>query len=288
MCFGHWCECTRPAGSGLHEDFERKQDLTLLEFKRIHLPIMNDVEAETVSGDDKTLTFKAVKDGVTREYMISYGSVQTVGSNNKVANGYNVITDGRDELSASGMNAIVEIKAGGSAVIKNCSGINIIYLNSGSSLTVKGDCTARVIVRSGAPAISIENGGKLANTGNDLAGAVITNNVLAEINGSNIGTVQATFTGWPANVLPANSRVNNITINCAATTQIVNQAQINKFQNLSNVNLTLTGVSGFIGGMEDKRRKNLAVCRSICIFAASNPRNERKQGYEVPDRNTVV
>ena len=105
---------------------------------------MNDVEVETVSGDDKTLTFKAVKDGVTREYMISYGSVQTVGSNNKVANGYNVITDGRDELSASGMNAIVEIKAGGSAVIKNCSGINIIYLNSGSSLTVKGDCTARV------------------------------------------------------------------------------------------------------------------------------------------------
>ena len=156
---------------------------------------MNDVEVETVSGDDKTLTFKAVKDGVTREYMISYGSVQTVGSNNKVANGYNVITDGRDELSASGMNAIVEIKAGGSAVIKNCSGINIIYLNSGSSLTVKGDCTARVIVRSGAPAITIENGGKLANTGNDLAGAVITNNVLAEINGSNIGTVQATFTG---------------------------------------------------------------------------------------------
>ena len=216
----------------------------LLQFTTSHLPIMNDVEVKTVSGDDKTLTFKAVKDGVTREYMISYGSVQTVGSNNKVANGYNVIADGRGELNASGKNAIVEIKAGGSATIKNCSGINIIYLNSGSSLTVKGDCTARVIVRSGAaPTINIIENGKLSNTGNDLAGAVITNNVLAEINGSNIGTVKAKFNGWPSDVLPANSMVNNITIDCAARTQIINQAQINKFQNLTNVNLTLEGVS---------------------------------------------
>ena len=97
-----------------------------------HLPIMNDVEVEAVSGGDQTLTFKAVKDGVTRKYMVSYGSVQTVGNNNKVANGYNVITDGRGELDAAGKNAIVEIKSGGSAIIKNCSGINIIYLNSGS------------------------------------------------------------------------------------------------------------------------------------------------------------
>lgn len=208
-----------------------------------HLPIMNDVEVEAVSGGDQTLTFKAVKDGVTRKYMVSYGSVQTVGNNNKVANGYNVITDGRGELDAAGKNAIVEIKSGGSAIIKNCSGINIIYLNSGSSLIVKGDCTARVIVRGGAPTIDIQNGGKLANTGNDLNGAVITNNVLAEINGSHIGTVKATFAGWPANVLPANSRVNNITIICAAATQIINQAQINKFQNLSKVNLELTGVT---------------------------------------------
>ncbi len=208
-----------------------------------HLPIMNDVEIETVSLDDQTLTFKAVKDNVTRKYMVHYGSVQTVGGNNKVANGYNVITDSRGELNAAGKNAIVEIKSGGSATIKNCSGINIIYLNSGSSLTVKGNCTARVIVRSGAPTIEIQNGGKLANTGNDLNGAVITNNVLDEINGSHIGTVSATFAGWPANVLPANSRVNTITIICAAATQIINQAQINKFQNLSKVNLTLTGVT---------------------------------------------
>ena len=208
-----------------------------------HLPIMNDVEVETVSLNDQTLTFKAVKDNVTRKYMVSYGSVQTVGGNNNVKNGYNVITDGRGELNAAGKNAIVEIKSGGSATINNCSGINIIYLNNGASLTVKGNCTARVIVRGGAPTINIVNGGKLANTGNDLIGAVITNNVLAEINGSHIGTVSATFTGWPANVLPANSRVNNITINCTATTQIINQAQINKFQNLSKVSLTLTGVT---------------------------------------------
>lgn len=229
-----------------------------------HLPIMNDVEIETVSADDKTLTFKAVKDNVTRKYMVSYGSVQTVGGNNKVANGYNVITDSRGELNAAGKNAIVEIKSGGSATIKNCSGINIIYLNNGATLTVKGDCTARVIVRGGAPTIEIQNGGKLANTGNDLNGAVITNNVLAEINGSHIGTVSATFTGWPANVLPANSRVNNITINCTATTQIINQAQINKFQNLSKVSLTLTGVT------EIQSSENVTLNNMWSITAPAN------------------
>ena len=232
-----------------------------------HLPIMNDVEVTAVENSDKTLKFKAVKDGVTREYKISYGTVQTVGTDNKVANGYNVITDGRGELSASGKNAIVEIKDNKSATIKNCSGINIIYLNAGSTLNVKGNCTARVIVRRDGSGnaqtayINITENGKLSNTGNDLAGAVIDNTPQAEINGSNIGTVKATFNGWPSNVLPANSRVNNITITCAATTQIINQAQINKFQNLSKVNLTLTGVS------EIQSSENVTLNNMVSIVA---------------------
>ena len=213
-----------------------------------HLPIMNDVEVTAVENNDKTLKFKAVKDGVTREYKIEYGAAQVLTDDN-VKNGYNVINSDRGELNASGKNAIVEIKGSKSATIKNCSGINIIYLNAGSTLNVKGNCTARVIVRRDGSGnaqtayINITENGKLSNTGNDLAGAVITNNVLAEINGSNIGTVKAKFNGWPSDVLPANSMVNNITIDCAARTQIINQAQINKFQNLTNVNLTLEGVS---------------------------------------------
>lgn len=242
----------------------------LLQFTTSHLPIMNDVEVEAVSADDKTLTFKAVKDGLTRSYMISYGSVQTL-ANNNVNNGYNVIaTDlstGGGELNASGKNAIVEIKSGGKATIRNCSGINIIYLNAGSTLTVKGDCTARVIVRSGAPTINIENGGKLANTGNNLGGAVIDNTPQAEINGTTNSTqVKATFNGWPANVLPGNSRIKYITISCAAATQIINQAQINKFQNLSDVNLTLTGGVTEIQSSENVTLYNMY---SIAVLGSS-------------------
>lgn len=256
-------------------------DTALLKFKT-HLPIMNDVEVVKVCPTNDTLTFKAVKDGVTRNYMVHYVSVQTVNKeNNNVLNGYNVINDKCGELNAAGKNAIVEIKSTGSATINNCSGINIIYLNGDAKLTVKGDCTARVIVRGGAPTIEIQNGGKLANTGNYLKGAAITNNVLAEINGSEIGTVSATFDGWPANVLPANSRVNNITINCAATTQIINQAQINKFQNLSKVNLTLTGVT------EIQSSENVTLNNMKSITSTSVQPTTWKQTTSTTDNITI-
>lgn len=203
---------------------------------KTNLPIKGDVEITRVDG--KTLTYKAVVDDKTYEYSIAY-DVNAFPNSTTISNGYNVISSG--ELTghqASGKNAVVEI-SGGEVELKNTTGINLIYVNPGATLKVNANCDVKVIVRDGGNINII--GGKLTNTNNYFKNAVIQNNVLAEINGKEIGTVKANFNSWPVANINANTKINDVTIACAET-EIIDQAQINIFSNLRQVTMTLNGL----------------------------------------------
>lgn len=202
---------------------------------KTNLPIKGDVEITSVNG--QTLTYKAVVDGKTYNYSIRY--TQPFPTSTTISNGYNVLTSGKLEgNNASGKNAVVEI-ASGEVELKNTTGINLIYVNPGATLKVNANCGVKVIVRDGGNINII--GGKLTNTNNYFKNAVIQNNVLAEINGNEIGTVKANFNSWPVANINANTKINNVTIACAET-EIIDQAQINIFSNLRQVTMTLTDV----------------------------------------------
>ena len=201
-----------------------------------NLPIKDDVEIINVNG--QILTYKAVVDGKTYNYSIRY--TEAFPSSTTISNGYNVLTSGTlNGTSASGKNAVVEI-ASGEVELKNTTGINLIYVNPGATLKVNVNCGVKVIVRDGGN-INIV-GGKLTNTNNYFKNAVIQNNVLAEINGNEIGTVRANFNSWPVANINANTKINEVSIACAET-EIIDQAQINIFSNLRQVTMTLTGLN---------------------------------------------
>ena len=204
-----------------------------------NLPIANDVKI--VSIDGTTYTFQTL-DADKVSYKIAYSGVTFNADAEKLVAGINVVSATNKELkpNSSATNSVVVLGAGQSVKYTTKStGISSIFVNSGT-LNVNAACAVLV---TGNGAIVIGENGSLTNANNVLAGS-IQNDFLNEIAGTlAIGTtVSASATGWPNAVIPANAKINSYSIAPAIEVEALptEQADINKFANLSQVTVTLS------------------------------------------------
>lgn len=221
-----------------------------LTLKKTNLPIADDVKY-TVSGNDYTFT-TLDEDAVT--YKITMSGVIFGDNGAELKSGINNIgTDSQGspvtvelKVKSGETNAVAYLEgASGNATtvtVKDCTGISAIYVNANTVLNVEGACSSLIIANGGI--INIKSNGALTNSKNEFSGStVINNSSLRTINGTvadGVNVVAEFAASWPTTAIPAASKINKVTINTTeAGVQTIEQAQMDIFANLVNVNLTL-------------------------------------------------
>lgn len=221
----------------MYQEASKGDKLTLL----TNLPIAGDVKITAITSN--VYTFKTL-DGTNVTYDIDYSGVTAGITANALKAGINNVTGGSNaEIKvANGQSGAVVYLNSGTYVLKNCAGISAIYVQSGATLTVKTACSSLVVAESGATII-LDTAGSLTNTNNDLkSGSNVTNNNMREIAGTVKSTVTAAFNGWPTVTIPANSKINKLSVDLTVATagvMTIDQAQIDKIAALKDVNIEL-------------------------------------------------
>lgn len=126
-----------------------------------------------------------------------------------------------------------------------------------------------VVAESGATII-LDTAGSLTNTNNDLkTGSNVTNNNMREIAGTVKSTVTAAFNGWPTVAIPANSKINKLSVDLTVATagvMTIDQAQIDKIAALKDVNIEL---GANVTGIESSANVALNKVKKIKSLAAA-------------------
>jgi len=206
-----------------------------------NLPIANDVKITDITPDglNTIYTFQTLDEDKV-SYHIRYSGATYNTTPTTLKSGINLISDtGVKELKPyNSATNIVVVLTGHAKYTANSTGISTIFVDGGT-LDVNAECDVQV---SSNGTINVGENGSLTNDANVLSGTIV-NNYLNEVAGTLAdGTVvEATATGWPNAVIPANAKVNSYIIAPAIEVPALAtaQADINKFANLSKVTITL-------------------------------------------------
>lgn len=283
-----------------------------LTLKTTNLPIADDVKY-TVSGNVytfKTLDEDAVSYKITMESTVPFGNkaaelVSGINNIGEISQGQAVT--GELKVKSGVTNAVAYLQGTSSnattITVKDCTGISAIYVNANTVLNVEGVCSSLIIANGGT--INIRNNGSLTNAKNEFsATTVINNSSLRTINGKlDANTVVAAEfpASWPTTAIPAASKVNKVTINTsAAGVQTIEQAQMNIFANLKDVELVLgeniTGITSHNDVTLTNLKKMSSLVGTGITWATTNNSgiNVSYNGADViqtsiqPDGNTNV
>lgn len=258
-----------------------------------NFPVAGDVKFEETSTgvytfttlDDDEVSFDINMAGVT------FGPAP----DGKYIAGINKITTAGDLVvkSATVANAAIVLDGVAATYKSTSTGISAIYVPAGATLNVEAACDALII---SAGTINIKSNGSLTNTLNELAGTIENNSARAIAGTLATGTVvKATYSAaWPTVEIPANSKINSIVINTAVATTAqaplaVEQAQIDIFKNLSNVNLTLGSNVTYICSTADVTLTNLkTVTATAASWFSTNNSGITVKAFKWGNANTDV
>ena len=219
------------------------KDAVALTLTSAKLGIAADVKITNVNDDVYTFT-GTYTDEKSYSIKVQYKNVEFNGNGTNLLTGINKIStnmpsDASLEVKAGESNTVVYVSAN-AKFAQGSTGINAIYLTSGT-LTVDAACDAMIIATGGE--IVLTANGSLTNDKNTLHNVTITNNYEREIKFDSTSgcTVQATYTEWPATTIAANSMINKVIIAPAIPVEVlsIEQAEIDVFKNLNNVNVEL-------------------------------------------------
>ena len=233
-----------------------------------NLPIANDVKITEMTADS-VYTFETL-DADKVSYKINYDGQNLFNTTaSELKAGINMITNSGATVelkTKSGQSNIVLITNGNVKVTSNTTNVSAIKV-LGGTLTVDAACNAVVTAEAGT--ITIGANGSLTNANNYFKNIIIANNSARTIAGTLSGvTVTAEYAAaWPTTAIPAASKINKVTINIATAGKIaIEQAQVNMFSGLTNVDVVLTSN---ITTVESNANVTLTNIKSITALAAN-------------------
>ena len=273
------------------------------------LPIADDVKYTMTAESGKTkYTFTTLDENEETYEIYMTDGVELGDKGEELVSGINNIGDPNENTEAltvelkvkSGeKNAVVYLQGAASyettATLKDCTGISAIYVNENTKLNVDCECTALVIAAGGE--INISTNGSLTNENNEFANVTIINGYLRTINGT-LGTgvkVEATLQAWPAQAIPAASKITDLTINVAVENNqfSIEQTKMNVFANLTNgVALTLgENIKGIVSAnnVTLTNLKSLTSANSAAItWGTTNTYGITVSGVEIEGAKTTI